>query len=244
MTKLGCIKDKFDERDYLMKQYLPVAKMPFKVDYTVKMSPVRNQGNEGTCVAFASGTGMKEYQELIDYEKLILLSVRFVYSECKKIDGFPDAEGTTIRCAMKVLNDNGICRENLWPYKPQQAGRPKKGAVSDAKKFRISAYARILNLNELRLTLVAKGPCVIGIEVFNGIMDTNTGIVPMPKKNEISLGGLAVGFLLSIIRGFDISPFSYNFKPALNSLAGIIVGGGIIWLTGFLFDLFLKKVKW
>ena len=29
-------------------------------------------------------------------------------------------------------------------------------------------YARILNLNELRLSLATKGPCVIGVEVFEG----------------------------------------------------------------------------
>lgn len=63
MSKLGCIRDKFDERDYLMRAYLPVVKLPKKVDYTKEMSPVRDQGEEGTCVGFAPATGMKEYQE-------------------------------------------------------------------------------------------------------------------------------------------------------------------------------------
>jgi len=64
MSRLGCIKDKFDDRDYLMRAYLPVAKLPKKVDYTQKMSPVRNQGDEGVCVGFAVASGMKEYQEI------------------------------------------------------------------------------------------------------------------------------------------------------------------------------------
>jgi len=62
---LGCIKDEFDDRDYLMRVYLPVIKLPAKIDYTSKLSPVRNQGDEGTCVGFATTVGMKEYQELI-----------------------------------------------------------------------------------------------------------------------------------------------------------------------------------
>ena len=192
MTRFGCIKDRFDDRDYLMRAYLPVIKLPRKIDYTPKLSPVRDQGEEGTCVGFATACGMKEYQELLDYNKLITLSPRFVYSRCKKIDGMPEEEGTTIRTAMKVLKVKGICQEKFWPYLPLKKTRARRGAVSDAKRFRILTYARILNLNELRMALATKGPCVIGVEVFEGMMSTKTGRVPMPKKNETTLGGHAI----------------------------------------------------
>ena len=192
MSKLGCIKDKFDDRDYLMRAYLPLIKLPKKIDYTKKSSPVKDQGDEGTCVSFATACGMKEYQELLDYEKLVELSPRFVYSECKKIDGMPEEEGTTIRSSMQVLKNKGVCQEKFWPYQPYQKDKPKKGAAVNAKKFCVMTYARILNLNELRLTLANKGPCVIGVEVFEGMMETKTGLVPMPAKNESSLGGHAI----------------------------------------------------
>lgn len=192
MTKFGCIRDNLDERDYLMRAYLPVIRLPKRIDYSLKMSPVRDQGDEGTCVGFASTVGMKEYQEYLDYHKLVELSPRFVYRECKKIDNMPDSEGTTIRASMKVLAAKGVCRERFWPYRPHQRNRPKKGATQDAKCFRIKTYARILDLNELRHTLATKGPCVIGIQVFEGMMRTKTGLVPLPGKNEISLGGHAV----------------------------------------------------
>jgi len=192
MSRLGCIKDKLDDRDYLMRAYLPVVSLPKKIDYTKKMSPVRDQGDEGTCVGFASVAGMKEYQEKLDYGKLVALSPRFVYNECKKIDGSPDSEGTSIRIAMKVLNDIGACQEKFWPYFPHQRNRPQSGAITDAKKFRTLTYARIINLNELKLCLATKGPCIIGVEVYQGMMNTKTGIVPMPKKNESILGGHAI----------------------------------------------------
>lgn len=190
--KLGCVKDALDPRDYLMRAYLPVIKMPMKVDYSSKMSPVRDQGNEGTCVGFASVCGMKEYQEKIDYDKLVILSPRYVYDECKKIDGMPHSEGTAIRIAMKVLKNEGVCLESFWPYHPHQKDKAKKGAILNAKKFCELSYARILNLDELKLSLATKGPCVIGIEAFQGIMKTKTGIVPMPQKGEASIGGHAI----------------------------------------------------
>jgi hypothetical protein len=192
MTRFGCLKDKMDKRDHLMRAYLPMVKIPSKVDYTNCMSPVRDQGDEGTCVSFASTVGMKEYQEFIDYRKFVMLSPRFLYAECKKIDGMPDSEGTSVRVAMKVLIENGVCRESFWPYAPHQADKPKKGAPADAKKFCVLSYARILNLDELRMSLAAKGPCVIGVKVFEGMMKTRTGVVPMPKAGERTLGGHAI----------------------------------------------------
>ena len=175
-----------------MRAYLPVVKLPKKIDYTRKMSPIRDQGDEGACVGFAVASGMKEYQEALDYEKLIELSPRFVYSEAKKIDGVPKAEGTTIRASMRVLKKTGVCQEKFWPYSPHQKDKPKVGAKANAKKFRIITYARILNLNELRLRLAGKGPIVLGVEVFKGMIKPKMGIVPMPKKNETSLGGHAI----------------------------------------------------
>jgi C1A family cysteine protease len=192
MNRLGCLRDKFDDRDYLMRAYLPAVKLPKRVDYTQKMSPIRDQGEEGTCVGFAVASGMKEYQEFLDYKKLVELSPRFVYSEAMKIDGVPGLEGTTIRAGMKVLERIGVCQEKLWPYSPHQKDKPKVGAKANARKFRILAYARILNLNELRMALLSKGPVVLGIEVFKGMLKTKTGMVPLPKKNETSLGGHAI----------------------------------------------------
>jgi len=190
--KFGCIKDKFDGRDFLMRAYLPAVKIPDRLDYTEKMSPVRDQGDEGTCVAFASVVGMKEYQEKLDYNRSVELSSRFLYQECKKIDGMPDTEGTSVRIAVKVLKKAGVCRENLCPYVPHQKPKITGRAVGDAKRFRVISYARILNLDDMRLSLAAKGPCVVGVVVFEGMMTAKTGLVPMPKKGERSLGGHAI----------------------------------------------------
>lgn len=215
MSGFGCIKDKFDDRDFLMRAYLPAIKIPKKIDWTPKMSPVRDQKDEGVCVGFAIATGMKEYQELLDYEKLIILSPRFVYMEAKKIDDMPGLEGTTIRAAMQVLKEKGVCRESLWPYEPHQKNRAKVGADSDAKKFRVIAYARILNLNELRLSLATKGPCVIGIQVFAGMMKAKTGMVPLPKKSETSLGGHAISPV-----GYDDEKKLIKFKNSWSNIWG------------------------
>lgn len=77
--------------------------------------------------------------------------------------------------------------------------------------------------------------CSLIIATF---VDIKHRIIP----DEISIGGIIIGFLLSAIKGFNLGPFSYNIKPMLDSLLGIIIGGGIIYLTGFLFDLVYFKL--
>lgn len=69
-------------------------------------------------------------------------------------------------------------------------------------------------------------------------VDIQHRIIP----DEISVGGIIFGFILTAIKGFNINPLSYNVRPMLDSLAGIIAGGGIIFMTGKIFDLVYFKL--
>ncbi len=60
--------------------------------------------------------------------------------------------------------------------------------------------------------------------------------------DEVSVGGMIVGFIMVSIKGLNLEPITYNLKPMLDSILGIITGGGIIYLTGALFDLVYFKL--
>lgn len=207
---LGCLKDPKDLRDIPMGLVLPPIPLPAKIDYASKTTPVRNQGNEGTCVAFASVVGVKEYQDTKEYRDLISLSPRYIYSLCKKYDGSPEEEGTYPRVAMKMLLKYGTPPESYWPYRPYQTDRPKAGADKAAVKYRVKAYARLKSMLEMKRSLVVNGPFLAGVDVYDSWFTKKvdkTGLVPMPKKRDLYQGAHAV-----CIIGYDDSKKLFKFK--------------------------------
>lgn len=207
---LGCLKDPKDSRDIPMGLVLPVVPIPVSFDFTKLMSPVRNQGREGTCVAFASVVGVKEYQDKLEYHRLIKLSPRFLYNLCKKFDGMPFQEGTYPRIAMKVLLNHGVCHESFWPYLPNQESLPRKGADQDAKKFKIKAYARLKSQLEMKRSLLINGPFIAGVGVFKSWFTKRierSGFIHLPKRNDKLMGGHAI-----CIMGYDDRLKIFKFK--------------------------------
>lgn len=207
---LGCLKDPQDKRDLLMGMILPPIRLPKKVDYTSQMSPVRDQGDEGTCVAFATVVGVKEYQEYHERHEWIYLSPRYVYWRCKQQDGIPDQEGTYPRVAMKVLQKFGVCTEQCWAYKPHQTDFPCSRAEEEAPIYRIKTYARLRTITYMKRSLVVNGPFVAGVLVFENWFRPRvirTGKIPLPRPGETPEGGHAV-----CIVGYNDRTRYFKFK--------------------------------
>ncbi|MFA5157273.1 MAG: prepilin peptidase [Candidatus Omnitrophota bacterium] len=77
--------------------------------------------------------------------------------------------------------------------------------------------------------------CALIVATF---IDIKHRIIP----DEISIGGMVIGLILRAAGGVNISPLQFDYRPLLNSLLGIIIGGGIIYLTGFIFDVVYFKL--
>jgi len=218
-------RDPEDARDFKIKLIKPQlldesAKLgaPNKVDHTLDMSPVKDQGQLGSCVGFAV-SAMKECQEKKEHEeelakgkrgrkKVYDYSEAWVYWNSKKIDPWPNEEGTSIRYALKVLQKIGVPTEKGWPYKDVgDIGEPERWAKMVARWALIESYYRIGNLIDLKLALV-NGPVPIGVPCFYEIFFVGSdGIVPYPASPDDVYGGHAV-----CVVGYDNDAQRIKFK--------------------------------
>jgi len=172
--------------------YAPIT-LPASISLAEQMSPVRNQQNRGTCVAHACAA-VREY--LLEKDEVKDdLSEQFLYWACKQQDGIPNIEGTFISTAMSVLEELGICPEQIWPYKPNKVqgnegqGPPPITAVESAKPYRIQNGEKIWpkQVIALKQKLADGKPVAFAVPVYPYWLTNpvrTTGDVRMPLPGE------------------------------------------------------------
>jgi C1A family cysteine protease len=216
-------RDPHDNRDFKFRMMNPtimesLSSLASKVDHTKDMSPVKDQGQLGSCVGFAV-SAMKECQERKEHleeiakgkrgrPKIYDYSESWIYWNCKKIDPWPNEEGTSSRFAMQVLHKIGVPTEKGWPYKDVgDIGEPKRWADLVARWALIHSYWRIETLNELKVALI-DGPVPIGVPCFYEFFFVGSGgIIPYPANPNQIYGGHAI-----CVVGYDDNKKLVKFK--------------------------------
>jgi len=155
--KLGCLKDPKDDNDLMLASYLIPKKLPKSINWFDQTIPVLDQGQEPSCVGYG-GVSLKREQEKIEIKKILNFSGQDLYERCKKVDGSPDEEGTFIRVAMKLLQNEGV-------------------KDPDGNIYKIGAYTKVNNLDELKYAIAANGFALIGVEVFENFFKPENGII-------------------------------------------------------------------
>ena len=174
------------------------APLPSRVDLHDTMPPIRNQGQRGTCVSFAT-TAVREYLLCTTPQANTDLSEQFLYWNCKKHDLYP-GEGTYINVAMDRLLNDGECTETDWPYNPvvvngnEGQDPPPPTALTAAGPFKISETRQIpaRSVAALRQALADGSPVAFATTVYNYWFGATTGDIRLPLPNDPVAGGHAM----------------------------------------------------
>jgi len=209
---LNMQKSPYDNRDFLYDQvcasYPP---LPEKFSLKDKMFPVRNQGPQGSCVA-QTLAAIQEHNNQQDILLKGYLSPQFIY-DCRP----KDKRGMNCRNAMKFLHKHGVCLESSHPYRDNSEDIKPKGlksfsvsAKNEAYVHRISNYASVSTVYDLKNAIYSDGPCLISVPVY-GKFTSSYGKKPhyridtdmwQKKNGYVKIGGHAM-----TVVGWDLDGF-------------------------------------
>lgn len=186
IQKYGYRPDLGDPRDHIY-QKSGVA-LPQSVDLRSKMPPVWDQGQLGSCTAFAL-TGS------VSFLHGFVGSQLWLYYKERMIEGTVRQDnGAEIRDGIKVLAKLGLPSEELWPYEIFKfKTKPPVSVDKAAKQDLITEYQRLQNAEDYKDCLASGNPFAIGISVYENFESeemANTGVGAMPEGSCV--GGHAI----------------------------------------------------
>lgn len=194
----GWCPDVPDFRDFKFAVNTEAKPLPSAINHKEKMPAIWDQGSLGSCTGHAISAIVEYEQRKVHPQWDYMPSRLFIYYNERVIEGTVRSDcGAMIRTGIKVVNQIGAPKEELWPYDIKAfTKKPPVKAYKNASVHQALLYERIpQTLNALQQVLANGHLFVFGIAVFESFETqevANTGIVPMPKANEKMLGGHAV----------------------------------------------------
>jgi C1A family cysteine protease/fibronectin type 3 domain-containing protein len=179
--------------------------LPASIDLSEAMPPVGNQGQQGSCVGWATSYANKSYLEFIerkgkvdwnytlDNSKLNLSTIfspSFIYNQ---INGGND-NGSSIFDAMTLMVSKGAVPWDKFPYDEKNFRKqPSKDVMSLASKFKSKEFKKVrtTNVNEIKALLAEGKPVTVGVLVDEGFNRLRNKDV-YSKASGQTLGGHAI----------------------------------------------------
>jgi len=206
----GWLPDLPDARDYTretekVKSLLKIQKPKNRIDLRECCTPVRDQGNMGSCTANAAA-GLLEYHRKRALGKETEASRMFIYKCTRDLMQAKGDTGAYIRTTMGALALFGACPEKYWDYDAKSMDvAPPAFCYSYAMNYQAISYFR---LDERSIGIPAKSkeeilegikealsqglPAMFGFYVYESIKDADDGKIPYPERGEKAIGGHAV----------------------------------------------------
>lgn len=236
--KTGLLFMRPDELAKIPPAFTPFSgdDLPRHVDLSRDFPPPGNQGQQSSCVAWATAYALRSYQAHVrsraslvtgdgGIDSTRVFSPAFVYNQ---INNGRDA-GSLFSDALQLMQTRGVAPLRYMPYsQTDYTTMPSDAALNVAANYKIAFWKQI-NVNEpveLKSQLNAGYPVIIGAMIDEGFEDAGKGFVWSQIKGK-QLGGHAM-----LVVGYDDDRNAFR---VLNSWGKGWGDAGYYWLDYSLF---------
>ncbi len=179
-----------------------LAAPPSKIDLRQWCSPIKDQGQLGSCTANAA-SGLMEYFELHAFGTYLDGSRLFLYKVERDLLGWTGDQGAYLRTAMQAMVLFGVPPEKYWPYDiANYETEPNPFTYALGQDYKTTQYYRLDPpasqpadvLTAIKTSLAGLLPCMFGFTVYSSFPQVGSGIsdIPFPQSTDSVLGGHAV----------------------------------------------------
>jgi C1A family cysteine protease len=203
-----------------------ITTTPLPASYALNMPPVRSQGTEGSCVAFAVAyyaraceqyykTGATSYSDASN-----AFSPEYVFNQVK-IDA--SCSGSAVVTSLELLKSQGVCTWQSMPYSPYGcATLPTTAQKTEAANFKIASYSKIINADQtaIKTMISSKHPVIASFTIDPSFYSATSGFIWK------SLTGNSGSHTMALC-GYDDAKHAYK---AVNSWGTTWGDAGYIWI--------------
>ncbi|WP_165828216.1 C1 family peptidase [Chryseobacterium phosphatilyticum] len=211
---------------------LVVASLPSS--YIIPNTPqIENQGQEGSCVAFATAYAAAS---ILEYNFKGVTSPRspeYVYNQVK-ISGCPN--GTYVSSGLNLIKNQGVCSWNEMPYTDAECStQPNAAQKSAASTHKFTTWATVdkTNINNVKTLLSMNLPIVIAITVDGSFDSLSSASNWIWKSHSGTVRG---GHAICVV-GYDDSKQAFKVQNSWGKTWG---DNGFFWID---YAFFAKTTK-
>lgn len=228
-----------DDSDVPDDLILGNGNLPSSHDITEFFPPVGDQGNYGTCVAWALGYNLKTAIEAQDknYTNSDLtdpsrqFSPKDLFLAIDKSQVGPNCNGTLLKSALTAMQTRGIATQQTEPYNNlgDCSQLPSQTATQEAQSYKIDNYRSVeIKTDVIKQYIANNRPVGFGARLGDNFMNWNSGEV-LTGHTSFDNVGMHAGHAMTIV-GYDDNNGPRGAFKVINSWGQSWGSQGFIWI--------------